>query len=324
MNSFIIFFIFFVKAKGYSFASFPSDILDLEYSSLITKEIKNVAFILSPPCSLSAGILKHKNFGIIFDGRNFVDFQIDRKILPLYLGAKLGLGKKDVFRFGNGAVFNPVPYFSLGINSSFFYFLKEKDYLFTFQSGTQVKIKLLRTYFEISGDQTLSNFAFHLGTEMFLPYIDSLRIFSGILIKEKLYLTFGIKYWFMPFDFYFSYSDNRFFLGLSVDYREKIKIKKITEKVEVVKEVPVYIKEKPKEEKKVIKEEEKPKRELTEEEIRMLEFHYKKGIEYYKKDMLEEAIKEWEKVFEIDPNYKDVKKYLEETKEKLKKLKEIE
>ncbi|MEO0276821.1 MAG: hypothetical protein ABIL75_01310, partial [candidate division WOR-3 bacterium] len=82
--------------------------------------------------------------------------------------------------------------------------------------------------------------------------------------------------------------------------------------------------EKPKEEKKVIKEEEKPKKELTEEELKNLEFHYKKGIEYYKKDMLEEAIREWEKVFEIYPDYKDVRKYLEETKEKLKKLKEIE
>lgn len=325
MKSIIIFFIFFTKAKGYCFASFPNDVLDLEYASLITKEVKNVAFLLSPPCSLSVGVLKHKSFGIIFDGRKFIDFQIDKKILPLYLGAKLGWGKGKIFRFSNGAVFSPIPDFSLGINYIFSYLLKEKDYFFNFQCGVNGKINFFRIYFETSGNEALRDFGFHIGTEFFFPYIDSLKIFSGVLVvKEKFYLTSGIKYSIMPFDFYFSYSKNRLFLGISIDYREKIRIKKITEKVEVVKEVPVYIKEKPKEEKKVIKEEEKPKKELTEEELKNLEFHYKKGIEYYKKDMLEEAIREWEKVFEIYPDYKDVRKYLEETKEKLKKLKEIE
>lgn len=324
MKSVIIFFIFFTKAKGYCFASFPEDIFDLEYASLITKEVKNVSFLLSPPCSLSAGILKHKNFGIIFDGRNFIDFQIDKKILPIFIGGKFGVGKGRVFRFSNGVVFNPVSYFSLGINYMFSYLFKEKDYLFTFQGGMQSEIKFLRIYFETSITQELQDFNFHIGTEIFSPYIDNLKIFLGILIKEKVYLSSGIKYSIMPFDFYFSYSKNRLFLGINIDYREKIKIKKIVEKVEVVKEVPIYIKEKPKEEKKVIKEEERPRRELTEEELKMLEFHYKKGIEYYKKDMLEEAIKEWEKVFEINPDYKDVRKYLEETREKLRKLKEIE
>ena len=325
MKSIIIFLIFFTKAKGYSFASYPCDVLDLEYSSLIIKEGKNVAFLLSPPCSLSAGVLKHKNLGIIFDGRNFVDFQIDKKILTIFIGGKLGFGKGKIFRCGGGAVFSPVQEFSLGINYIFSYLSKEKDYSFNFQCGFQSKINFLRIYLETSGNEMLQDFNFHLGTEIFLPYIDSLKIFSGILIKEKVYLSSGIKYSIMPFDFYFSYSKNRLFLGISIDYREKIKIKKVREEVEIIKEVPVYIKEKekPKEEKKIIKEE-KIKKELTEEELKMLEFHYKKGIEYYKKDMLEEAIKEWEKVFEIDPDYKDVKKYLEETKEKLKKLKEIE
>ncbi len=321
MKSIIIFFIFFTKARGYSFASYPCDVLDLEYSSLVIKEGKKVAFLLSPPCSLSTGILRYKNFGIIFDGRNFIDFQIDKKILPIFIGAKLGWGKGGIFRFANGAVFSPISGFSFGINYIFSYLSKERYFSFDFQCGLQAKINFLRIYLETSGNEMLQNFNFHSGAEIFLPYIDSLKIFCGISIKEKFYLSSGIKYSIMPFDLYFSYSKNRLFLGVSVDYREKIRIKKVTEKVEVVKEVPVYIKEKPKKEK---PKEEKYEKELTEEELKMLEFHYKKGIEYYKKDMLEEAIKEWEKVFEIDPDYKDVRKYLEETKEKLKKLKEIE
>ena len=323
MKIFIIFFIFFAKAKGNTFSSFPSDILDLEYSSLIIKDIKKVSFLLSFPCSLSSFILKHKSFGLIFDGRNFIDLQIDKKILPLYLGGKIGYGKGNSFRIGNGFVFSFVKYFSIGINYIFSYSFKNKDYLYTFQSGIFGDLNILKTFFEFSFEENFENFFYHFGNEMNLPFFPSLKIFSGFMVGKKFYPSFGLKYALFPFDFYISYNENRLFGGLSIDYREKIKIRKVTETVEVVKEVPVYGKEKPKESKKILKVEEKEK-ELTEKDFELMEFHYKKGIEYYKKDMLEKAIEEWEKVYEIYPDYKDVKKYLEETKEKLKKLKEIE
>lgn len=323
MKIFIIFFIFFAKAKGNTFSSFPSDILDLEYSSLITKDVKKVSFLLSFPCSLSSFILKHKSFGLIFDGKNFIDLQFDKKILPLYIGGKIGYGKENSLRIGNGFVFSPIKYFSAGINYIFSYSFKRKDYLYVFQSGAFGDLNILKIFCEFSFEKNFENFAYHFGQEMDLPFLPSLKIFSGFMVGEKFYPSFGLQYALFPFDFYISYAENRFFAGLSVDYREKIKIKKITETVEVVKEVPVYVKEKPKESKKLLKVEEKEK-ELTEKDFELMEFHYKKGIEYYKKDMLEKAIEEWEKVYEIDPGYKDVKKYLEETKEKLKKLKEIE
>jgi len=323
MKIFIIFFIFFAKAKGNTFSSFPSDILDLEYSSLIIKDIKKVSFLLSFPCSLSSFILKHKSIGLIFDGKNFIDLQIDKKILPLYLGGKIGYEKGNSLRIGNGFVFSCVKYFSIGINYIFSYSFKNKDYLYTFQSGIFGDLNILKTFFEFSFEENFENFFYHFGNEMNLPFFPSLKIFSGFMVGKKFYPSFGLKYTLFPFDFYISYNENRLFGGLSIDYREKIKIRKVTETVEVVKEVPVYGKEKPKESKKILKVEEKEK-ELTEKDFELMEFHYKKGIEYYKKDMLEKAIEEWEKVYEIYPDYKDVKKYLEETKEKLKKLKEIE
>jgi len=323
MKIFIIFFIFFAKARGNTFSSLPLEILDLEYSSLIAKDIKKVSFLLSFPCSLSSFILKHKSFGLIFDGKNFIDLQIDKKLLPLYIGGRIGYGRENSLRIGNGFVFSPIKYFSTGINYIFSYSFKTKDYIYIFQGGFFGDLNILKIFSEFSFEENFENFVYHFGGEMDLAFFPSLKIFSGFIIGKRFYPSIGLKYTLFPFDFYISYAENRFFGGLSIDYREKIKIKKIIETIEVVKEVPVYIKEKPKESKKVIKVEEKEK-ELTEKDFELMEFHYKKGIEYYKKDMLEKAIEEWEKVYEIYPGYKDVKKYLEETKEKLKKLKEIE
>lgn len=53
------------------------------------------------------------------------------------------------------------------------------------------------------------------------------------------------------------------------------------------------------------------------------ETHYKKGIESYGKEQLAEAIREWEAVQELDPNYKRVDYYIRKAKEIQEKLKEL-
>jgi tetratricopeptide (TPR) repeat protein len=51
--------------------------------------------------------------------------------------------------------------------------------------------------------------------------------------------------------------------------------------------------------------------------------HYKQGIRYYGKEQLTEAIREWEMVRALDPNYKRVGYCINKAKEMLKKLKDL-
>jgi tetratricopeptide (TPR) repeat protein len=53
------------------------------------------------------------------------------------------------------------------------------------------------------------------------------------------------------------------------------------------------------------------------------EVHYNKGVAYYGKQQLEEAIKEWEAVYELDPGYKDVNQNLKKARELMDKLEQI-
>ncbi len=314
----------FPQTKGGTYISFPDGILDLQRASLMIRDVENFGVLFSLPCSLSAGVLKYRNFGIIFDGRNFVDLQVDKKFLPLYLGAKIGYGQKKILRMAYGAVFKPVEYLSMGLGSMFSYSFELEEYFYNFQSGISAGTESVRGIFEVSWEQVFKNKGMHFGFFAPAPFLDSFRFFSGAVFKnDKIKFSTGCRYSFSIFDFYVSYGEDRLFAGITVNYKKRIEIKEVVKKVEVVKEVPVYIEKKPRVKKKEVVEEKTEKKVLTEEEIEMLELHYKKGIEYYKKDMLEKAIEEWEKIFQINPDYKDVKKYLEETKKKLEKLKEI-
>jgi tetratricopeptide (TPR) repeat protein len=51
--------------------------------------------------------------------------------------------------------------------------------------------------------------------------------------------------------------------------------------------------------------------------------HYKQGIRYYGKEQLTEAIKEWEMVRALDPNYKRVDFYIKKSQEMLKRLEDL-
>jgi len=53
------------------------------------------------------------------------------------------------------------------------------------------------------------------------------------------------------------------------------------------------------------------------------ESHYNKGIVYFGKEQLTEAIAEWEKVYDIDPEYKDVEQNLGQARRLLEKLERI-
>jgi tetratricopeptide (TPR) repeat protein len=53
------------------------------------------------------------------------------------------------------------------------------------------------------------------------------------------------------------------------------------------------------------------------------EIHYKRGIEYYGKEQLADAIVEWERVWNLDPNYKRVDYYIKKAKDIQRKLDEL-
>ena len=61
------------------------------------------------------------------------------------------------------------------------------------------------------------------------------------------------------------------------------------------------------------------KKKLTrEEKVEIMREHYEKATNYYKKGKYEKAIREWEKVLEIDPNHKNSKICIEKARNKLK------
>jgi tetratricopeptide (TPR) repeat protein len=53
------------------------------------------------------------------------------------------------------------------------------------------------------------------------------------------------------------------------------------------------------------------------------ETHYNRGLSYYGNQQLAEAIREWELVFAVDPNYKDVEKDIQKAKTLLERLENI-
>jgi tetratricopeptide (TPR) repeat protein len=53
------------------------------------------------------------------------------------------------------------------------------------------------------------------------------------------------------------------------------------------------------------------------------ELHYKRGIQFYDKELLHEAIKEWELVKALDPNYKMTEYLIDKSKTILKKIEEL-
>lgn len=53
------------------------------------------------------------------------------------------------------------------------------------------------------------------------------------------------------------------------------------------------------------------------------ELHYRKGMQYYEDEQLVEAIKEWEQVIDLDPDYKKAGYHIDQARGMLRKLEEI-
>ena len=56
---------------------------------------------------------------------------------------------------------------------------------------------------------------------------------------------------------------------------------------------------------------------------RLKDWHYRRGIQLYKQEKLEEALKEWQIVFDFDPNYKKIDYYMQRCRYILKKIREL-
>ncbi len=54
-----------------------------------------------------------------------------------------------------------------------------------------------------------------------------------------------------------------------------------------------------------------------------MEIHYKRGVAHFGKELLNEAIMEWELVMAIDSDYKEVANNIKKAKNLLKRLEEI-
>lgn len=65
-----------------------------------------------------------------------------------------------------------------------------------------------------------------------------------------------------------------------------------------------------------------PVKPLSEKDKQYCEKHYLNGIEHYVNDRIDNAISEWTLVTEVCPDYKDVKRYIENAREKMKLLRE--
>lgn len=54
------------------------------------------------------------------------------------------------------------------------------------------------------------------------------------------------------------------------------------------------------------------------------ELHYKRGMQFYNKEMLHKAIREWESVKALDPNYKMTEQLIDKSKTILNKIEELQ
>lgn len=118
-----------------------------------------------------------------------------------------------------------------------------------------------------------------------------------------------------------TFEDLRLHFGIYSIVREKV-IKKTITKIRV-KKVPVekkiYVPTKTKQKTQV----EKGKKTPSAEELKFCDEHYRRGIDYYNQDKLQEALREWKKVQKICPGYLLVEEYLDKAKKKLNLLKGI-
>ena len=318
--------------KGGTGVSYPVDFLDRYITSSFTSPQKKFGFFFEVPSELRFVSIIYRNFSFESDGRTFFGFSSGTYAEKASLSAR---GKiifiNKVFKgfaMGLGYLQAPSSFFSIGFYGEGVYHPEGNKTDLFIQTG----FSLHNRGFALNIEPTLTVDSLGMKTGLTYikklnnGYINSIKIYTGLQIFRKKKFSFGLRFQKDNMKFIIGIYDKKVFAGFVLDFKKRIIIKEIVR----TKEVPVYV-EVPKKEKKkkkrivrkpVIKKE-KEKEKIPEISQEELEYYYKKGIEFYKMEMLEEAIKAWENIIKVKPDYKDTKKLYEQAKDRLEKLKRI-
>ncbi len=310
--------------------SYPVDFLDRFVTCSFTKPEKKFGFFYELPSNLRFLSIIYNNFSFESDAQSFISVSAGtyaEKASLSFRGKLIFLDKRfEGAGMGFGFLQAPLEIFSFGFYGEGGYFPKGNRTTLYIQAGASLHKKGFAINIEPGftpetlGVKTGITYLKKLNSK----YIKSLKLFFGFQIFKKRMLSAGIRLK-REFEYlWFGFMGKKVYIGFAVDFKKRYEIREIVK----VEKVPVYIeKEEKKEEvkkkkkkKRIKKKKEEKKVQISEEE---LEYYYKKGIEYYKMELLEEAIKSWEKIIKIKPDYKDTKKLYDQAKERLEKLKRI-
>ncbi len=314
--------------KGSTGVSYPVDFLDRYITSSFTQPEEKFGFFYEIPTQLKFISLVYRNFSFESDGNTFLGFSSGTyaEKASLSLRGKLIFLNKTYEGFGTGIGYlqAPLNFLSIGFFAEGIYNSMENKTSVFAQSGISFHRKGFAINLEPSfttdsiGFKGGATYIFNLKNSFF----NSVKFYTGLQIFKNKIFSFGIGLTKDNMKFLIGSYNKKFYFGFVLDFKKRVVIKEIVKEVEV----PVYVEKK--EEKKEIKQpvkkkEEKPKEETLAVSEEELEYYYKKGIEFYKMEMLEEAIKSWEFIIKVKPDYKDTKKLYEVAKDRYEKLKRI-
>ncbi|MEN3046819.1 MAG: hypothetical protein ABDH49_07575 [Candidatus Hydrothermales bacterium] len=317
--------------KGLTGVSYPVDFLDRLVTSAFTKPEEKLGFFYEIPTEMKFFSIVYRNFAFESDSRNYISFSggTYAEKVSFSIRTKIIFVNKalDGFGIGQALLHAPNNFLSFGFYAEGIQNLKTN----TTHLHAQLGFSLHHRGFTLNTEPVFTSDS--IGLRLGLTYIlnlknfffENLKFYSGIQVFRKKLYSLGISFKKGDMKFLLGLFGEKFYFGYVLDFKKRILIKEIVR----TKKVPVYVEKKetsPEKEvvKRPIRKKEEEKKEevpsLTEEE---LEFYYKKGIEFYKMELLEEAIKSWEVIIKSNPSYKDTKKLYERAKERLEKLKKI-
>ncbi|MEN3044391.1 MAG: hypothetical protein ABDH37_04140 [Candidatus Hydrothermales bacterium] len=317
--------------KGLTGVSYPVDFLDRFVTSAFTKPEEKFGFFYEIPTQMSFFSIVYRNFSFESDTRNYVSFSSGTyaEKVSFSLRTKIIFVNKTLDGIGVGSALLHAPnnFMSFGFYAEGIQNLRINTNYLTAQIG----ISLHQRGFAFNTEPvfTTDSLGIRLGATYLLNLsnflFENLKFYAGLQAFKKRVFSFGISFKKSDMKFMVGLFGEKFYFGYVLDFKKRILIKEIVK----IKEVPIYVEKKetpPEKEivKKPLRKKEEEKKEeippLTEEE---LEFYYKKGIEFYKMELLEEAIRSWEVIVKSNPSYKDTKRLYEKAKERLEKLKKI-
>jgi len=312
--------------KGGTGVSYPVDFLDRYITSSFTSPQKKFGFFFEVPSELKFISIIYRNFSFESDGRTFFGFSSGTYAEKASLSARgeiIFINKVfEGLSMGFGYLQAPSNFFSLGVYSKGTYYPEKKETELFVQTGFSLHRGGIA--FNIEPLITRDSMGMKTGLTYLKKFrntfINSIKIYTGLEILKRRKFSLGLRFRKDNMGFIIGLYDKSVLAGFVLDFEERIIIKEIVK----IKEVPVYVEVPEKEivrKPKLRKEEKKEKiPEISEEE---LEYYYKKGIEFYKMEMLEEAINAWENIMKVKPDYKDTKKLYIQAKDRFEKLKRI-